>query len=303
MLNVCLTSNFKSMKINRFFFFLLVLLVFSEPVRVHPLPAPPKLQGYVNDDARMLTADQAQTLERLLAGFERETTHQLVVLTVPSLYGEDIEGFSMRVAEAWKIGKKGKDDGVIMIVAPSDRRVRIEVGYGLEGTLTDAKSSRIIREAMLPRFSSGDYYDGILAGVQAIRTVVSGESAVQRPSSIPESLLPLGLLALFIGAVLGMTHWVIGVLFGSALGLAIPLLLGMTPVKGLLGLLVGGIIGLIAPFFLRLLFTPAMNPRPGDSWFRRTRGWNGGFGGSFPSGGVFGGGGGSFGGGGASGQW
>lgn len=126
-------------------------------------------------------------LERLLAAHEREAGHQVVVHTTPSLEGLPIEDYSIRVAEAWKIGHRGVDSGVILTVAPNERKVRIEVGYGLEGVLPDAIASRIIREFMLPRFAEGDLQGGLMAGVQQVLAVAEGEPLARPP---PRSRTP-----------------------------------------------------------------------------------------------------------------
>ena len=112
----------------------------------------PPLRGRVNDYAGVMGQEQARSLETRLAQFEQETGHQVAVLTIPTLDGEDIEGFGIRVAEAWKIGKKGFDNGVILIVAIKDRRLRLEVGYGLEGVLPDALAKQIISDYIVPQF-------------------------------------------------------------------------------------------------------------------------------------------------------
>lgn len=135
----------------------------------------PPLRGRVNDLAQLMPSERARNLEALLTRFEIETGHQIAVLTVPSLEGENIEDFSIRVAETWKLGKKGFDNGVILLVAKDDRKLRIEVGYGLEGVLPDALASRIIREVIVPRFRANDYAGGIEAGVEAIRKTIRGE--------------------------------------------------------------------------------------------------------------------------------
>src|SRR5262249_34191838 len=142
-----------------------LLLFFAAPALA--IDAPP-LKGRVNDYAGLLPRDREAALEQKLAQFENTTGHQIAVLTIPSLEGEDIEGFGIKVADKWKIGQKGFDNGAILIIAPKDRRLRIEVGYGLEGVLPDAIANRIIQEIIVPRFKAGDYPGGIEAGVDAI---------------------------------------------------------------------------------------------------------------------------------------
>jgi uncharacterized protein len=135
----------------------------------------PPLRGRVNDYAGVLGQDQSRSLESRLAQFEQETGHQVAVLTIPTLDGEDIEGFSIRVAENWKIGKKGFDNGVILVVAVKDRRLRLEVGYGLEGVLPDAIAKTIISDYIVPSFRAQDYAGGIIAGIEAVLKVIKNE--------------------------------------------------------------------------------------------------------------------------------
>ena len=135
----------------------------------------PPLRGRVNDYADLMTPARAQALEQRFEQFENESGHQIAVLTIRSLEGEDIEGFSIRVAENWKIGKKGFDNGAILVIAQNDRKLRIEVGYGLEGVLPDAIASRIIREVIVARFRDGDFAGGVEAGAEAIMKAASGE--------------------------------------------------------------------------------------------------------------------------------
>lgn len=146
---------------------------------VSALDVPP-LRGRVNDLAGLMPPARARDLAERLRRFEEQTGHQVAVLTIPSLEGEDLEGFSIRVAENWKIGKKGFDNGVILLIARNDRKLRIEVGYGLEGILPDAIASRIIREVIVPRFRANDYAGGIEAGVEAILKVTGGEPLPER---------------------------------------------------------------------------------------------------------------------------
>jgi uncharacterized protein len=170
-----------------------LLLIIASSARSAAVPA---LRGRVNDYAQLLSRDRARNLENQLEQFEKQTGHQLALLTIPTLGGEDIEGFSIRVAETWKIGQKGFDNGVILVVAPQDRQLRLEVGYGLEGVLPDAIASRIIREIIVPRFRDNDYEGGIISGIDAVLRIIRGEplpeSARQKaPRNNP--VLPLGL--------------------------------------------------------------------------------------------------------------
>jgi uncharacterized protein len=135
----------------------------------------PALRSRVMDRAELLPPDREQLLEGRLGRFEQEKGTQVVVHTTPSLEGLDIETYSMRVAEAWKIGRGRIDDGVILTVAPNERQVRIEVGYGLEGAIPDALTSRIIQEQILPSFRSGRFAEGIERGVDSILRLAAGE--------------------------------------------------------------------------------------------------------------------------------
>jgi uncharacterized protein len=150
----------------------------------------PPLQTRVVDRAALLSDSAHHRLERELAAYERETQHQVVVHTTPSLEGLSIEEYSVRVAEAWKVGNKRLDNGVILTVAPKERKVRIEVGYGLEGVIPDAIASRIIRDRILPEFREGSYEAGILAGVDAIRAAARGEVVRAPPRDRPEGIPP-----------------------------------------------------------------------------------------------------------------
>ena len=141
----------------------------------------PYLTGRIVDNAEILSPGTRESLEAKLAAHEQATTNQVVILTVPSLDGESIEGFATRVFDAWQLGQAGQDNGVLVIVAPHDRRMRIEVGYGLEGTLTDLQAARIIRDRMTPPFRDGSYDDGVTAGVDAIVATLEGRVAEEAP--------------------------------------------------------------------------------------------------------------------------
>ncbi len=152
---------------------LLLLLLFAP--RGLALEVPRRPEGYVTDRAGLLSPRVKSQLEAYLYDYERETTNQVVIATFPSLDGEALEDFSIRFAEAWKVGQKGRDNGVIFLVFKEDREMRIEVGYGLEGVLPDALAGEIVHGVVAPRFRQGDYEGGIIAGVQAIVQATRGE--------------------------------------------------------------------------------------------------------------------------------
>ena len=275
----------------------------------------PELKTRVTDLADVIPADREAALEATLAEFERRKGSQIAVLLVPSTAPEEIEQYSIRVVDAWKLGRKAVDDGALLIIATDDRRLRIEVGRGLEGVLTDLTSNRIITEIIRPRFREGDYAGGVEAGVDRIIRLVDGEplpepepeaGADGRESGASpwESIAgPLFLLLVF-GA--GVLRAVFGRFFGAAATGA----LGGAITWFVIGsVLAAGFIG-VGAFFVALLLGAVPSAR---SLGRSRRGdWGGfggggfgggGFGGGGFGGGGFGGGGGGFGGGGASGSW
>ena len=138
----------------------------------------PPLRARVTDLTATLDDAQRQSLEQALAAFEARKGAQIAVLVVPSTQPETIEQYAVRVEESWKLGRKGVDDGVLLVVAKDDRRLRIEVGYGLEGTIPDVVAKRVIEEDIAPRFKQGDFYGGIRAGTERLMRLVDGESLV-----------------------------------------------------------------------------------------------------------------------------
>ena len=164
----------------------LLLLPAGGPVAALALSVPP-LTGRVNDTAGVLSPGTVQALEQSLEGLEREESTQIVVLTVPGLEGASLEEYALRVVEVWQPGQKGRDNGALLLIAIADRKIRIEVGYGLEGTLTDALAGRIIRNVIAPNFKRGDYdrgvVDGVAAMVAAVRMMRPARASVRLPSS------------------------------------------------------------------------------------------------------------------------
>lgn len=267
----------------------------------------PPLSGRVNDAAGILSAGTRRQLEAELGDLERTDSTQIVVLILPSLEGENLEDFSMRTAEAWKIGHQGLDNGAILLIAVKERKLRIEVGYGLEGRLTDLESGRIIRNVIVPRFKEGNFDQGVTDGVAAMIGVVKGEYAAPehplRPKSRDggmNSIIFAFFAFFFFINVLGRLRRGAGAVAG---GILAPVIGGVFFGAGgiwLLGLVfLGAISGLAASFM--------GGPLSSVHGRGRTVYWGGGFGGGggFSSGGFggFSGGGGGFGGGGASGGW
>jgi uncharacterized protein len=187
-------------------------------VAVNALAAPtsqttvqvPPLAGRVNDLAHLLDAPAAAALEAKLADYEKTTANQLVLLTVPTLGGFPLEEYSLKVAEAWKLGKKGIDNGALLFIAKEERKIRIEVGYGLEPSLTDAVTSFIIRDKMTPRFEAGDYPGGITAAFEAMMLAAEGKLDMKGAEGGGRKQLPLLLFILFalLGyGFMGMFTW------------------------------------------------------------------------------------------------
>ncbi len=280
--------------------FLLILI----PCLTYALDVPP-LRAHVNDYAGMLSAEATQSLESELTAFEKTDSTQIVVLTIPSLEGENLEDFSIKVAEAWKIGQKGTDNGAILLLVKKERKIRIEVGRGLEGKLTDLVSGRIIRNEIVPRFKTGDFDGGVQQGVSSIMATVKGEYRAtqhEQPSEKRRAPPVLTLFIFFLVACvfLGAMSRILGGLAGAA-GLA---LIAFLIFPGLAVLILAGIavVGFLVGLFIAFLF--GGGGRGGFSGGGPF--WGGGYGGgSFGDGGGggFSGGGGDFGGGGASGDW
>jgi uncharacterized protein len=233
----------------------------------------PQLTGRVVDQAGVMTPDSRAVLDTKLKDLEDKSGIQLVVATVKSLQGSDIETYANQLFRTWKLGQAQKNNGVLLLVAPAEHKVRIEVGYGLEGTLTDALSSVIISSAIVPRFKANDYSGGIERGVDGIISVLSGDTADWQPkiSVRPDDKSPVLPGIFFLAVILFIIYC-----FWRSGG--------------------GGGPGRYVNRGGRTVFIPM-----GGGWSSGSSGWGGGGGGGF--GGGFSGGGGSSGGGGASGSW
>ncbi|MGH8750609.1 MAG: TPM domain-containing protein [Burkholderiales bacterium] len=261
--------------------------------------AVPPLHARVTDLTATLSSDQTRQLEQKLAAFEAKKGSQIALLMVPTTQPETVEQYAIRVAETWKLGRKGIDDGVLLLVAKNDRALRIEVGYGLEGALNDATAKRIVSDIIIPHFKHGDFYAGVDAGVSRIMAVIEGEplpaprggASGIRGSDFMHFLIPALLLFVFLDRVM---RTLFGRLFGS---------LTLSVLGGFVVWFFSGIvlIALIAGLML-FVFGLFVNTRGGYSGGWPAGGYGSSGGGSF-GGGGFSGGGGGFGGGGASGSW
>ena len=279
--------------------FLLFVAGWVAAQTLQPIPA---LSSRVTDLTATLSADQRSRLEEKLAAFERQKGAQVAVLIVPTVKPETIPEYALRVVESWKLGRKGVDDGVLLLIAKEDRKLRIEVGYGLEGALNDATAKRIISETISPRFKQGDFYGGIDSGLETMLRVVGGESLpepeqqrdAKNSDDGHDTLRLVGFVLVFdvggiVRAIFG--RFLAAGIIGGVVGIVASLLLS--------SMLIAIVVGVIA--FLVSLFNGmggGGGRGGGGGWSSGASSWGGSSGG-----GGFSGGGGSFGGGGASGDW
>jgi uncharacterized protein len=269
----------------------------QSPPAILPVPA---LSAHVIDRTATLSAAELSRLDAKLADFERRKGAQIAVLIVATVAPETVEQYALRVAEAWKLGRSGIDDGALLLVAKNDRKLRIEVGYGLEGALNDATAKRIISETIAPRFKAGDFYDGIDSGVEAMIKVVGGEPLPPPKAKNSagggfgfdfDTLIFLGFILVFVvGGILRAIfgRFLAAGVIGGIAGIAASLLL-----SSVLLAIIAGIAAFVVSLFAGI--SPGRGGHGG--FFSGGSSWGSG------SGGGFSGGGGNFGGGGASGGW
>lgn len=311
LINIDHSTTFRLLSVNTLFFaFLFLIAAYSAKAQ----KAIPELWGHhVHDDAHVLTQETIDALEKRLRVYEDSTSNQIAILIVESLDGEVLEEYSLMVAEAWKLGQKDKDNGVLLLIAVNDRKMRIEVGHGLEGVLTDAHSNRIIRNEMTPNFRKSDYDAGVTAAVEAIIKSIGGEYSAEDSDDLNDLTIGqrigiglglfvfLGIFAFFGLIAPGGTGWIIYVF--------------LIPFYALFPIIAVGTTYWYVPLSIYLIAFPLLRIWMGkSSWGKSVSSkMGGGSGSNWSSGGwssggssggsSFSGGGGSFGGGGSSGSW
>lgn len=278
-----------------------------------------KPTGYVNDYTGTLSQKTKADLEELLTRFKASGKGEVSVVMISTLGGDSVENYSIELAREWGIGVKGKDNGALLLIAKDDRQLRIEVGYGFEGDLTDAKSSRIIRDVITPRFKEGNYDVGVMNGVKEILgvidpTFVGGTQTVDYDA--PDMTMTggkdiTGIVFWVFAILMAVVMWVVSVLarskswwaggiIGGIFGIIISLFVGFL-FAGLITTIVLVLLGLLFDYTISKGYTESKATGTRPPWW--TGGSSGGFGGGRSGGGFGGFGGGSFGGGGSSGRW
>lgn len=281
------------------FFFLVPFFAFASHI-----PAP---TGFINDFAGILTSDQKIILEQQLKEYEAKTGNEITIAIVKNLNGLDIDDFAVKTFEEWKIGKKGKDNGILFLTAVEDRKMRIEVGYGLEPYLTDSQAGDIIRNVIAPRFQKQDYYQGISDGIIAIEQKLSTQNNTPKKDSRNtfEGIKLFIYLSIFFFTYISSflarskSFWAGGVI-GAFVGVIFGMLL-FSLFVGMVFAAIFGLMGLLLDWWLSRVYKERTTHGYSTGWWTS----GGGFrpGGRFPGGGFGGFGGGRSGGGGASGSW
>ncbi len=283
------------------------ILTLLSPIIASAFTVPANPTGFVNDYAGMLTAEQVQTLEAKLEVYEKNTTNEIAVVTIPSLDGDVIENVAQEIFTKWGIGKADKNNGVLLLISLSDRKTRIQTGYGVEGNLTDIATSYIQSDIITPAFRNGDYYDGINGAVDKMIEALGGNAIVppdygNQYSNIPWQFIIFGFFIVLqiLTSILGQSKsWWGGGVLGGVVSLIIwhffisSIFLAVPVIFSLIGL------GLLFDFIVSRAYTEKRNTGRFPLWFF----WGGGGGGRGGGGGFGGFGGGGSGGGGSSGGW
>jgi uncharacterized protein len=279
-------------------------IVFLFPLALFAYTSPGKPTGFVNDFAGILKPETVTFLNSELSTFAAQTTSEISVATVPDIKGETIETYAVKLYEEWGIGTKKKDNGVLLLIAPNEREVRIEVGYGLEPVITDSEAASIISDVILPAFKAGDYDSGVVSAVQRLETDAAKEFPVGEYTApqtrdfsfLGKLIYPIIVLIMILGSVLGRSKsWWMGGVIGGIIGMAALVFLGVA--VGIIALVILIPLGLLFDFLVSRYGKNGRGPFP--PFFM-----GGGGGRGFGGGGGFGGfSGGMSGGGGASGKW
>lgn len=288
------------------FFLLASLCLFALPVFAYYFPGSPS--GFVNDYAQILTAEQKQALEQKLSQFEKETSNEISIVAIKSLKGDTVENFAEKLFKEWGIGKKNKDNGILLLIAKDDRKMKIEVGYGLEGALTDAQSFWIYNDILKPAFQQEKYFEGVSDATDKIIAATKGEYIPSAQDNSKKNdfnfdLVWIGVFFLiWISSMLARSKsWWAGGVVGAIIGAV--LIFVFSWLVGLIAIAILTPLGLLFDFFISKNYSTRKSRGLGPSWWAGGfGGGKGGFGGG--SGGGFGGfGGGSSGGGGSGGSW
>jgi uncharacterized protein len=287
----------------KFLLLISMMVIAAGVVMAYSSPGSPT--GYVNDFAGVLSAETKQQLETRLSSLDASTSAQVSVVTIKNLGGDTVEDYANKLFADWGIGQKGKDNGVLLLVAVDDREMRIEVGYGLEGALTDAESSWIIRDKITPRFKEGNYDQGVIDGVEGILSAasedlipISVEKTFNASAGFMEDAFPaliFGFMALqWVWAILARTKsWWLGGVIGAIAGVIF---------GGVTGMMLLGLFGLLLDWLVSKEYKKSTETGHYPWWIGGKSGFGGGFSGG-RSGGFGGFGGGRSGGGGSSGRW
>jgi uncharacterized protein len=299
----------------------LVSLLFSLAAMAWALDVP-YLSGHINDTAHMLGSDVVTALEQRLTAYEDSTGNQIVLLTLASLEGEALEDYSLRVAETWKLGQKDVDNGILLLIARDDRKMRIEVGYGLEASVTDAASSYVINQVITPLFKQGEFEEGIQQGLFALMEAADGTLVQENLADPTDDAVGMLIFLVIWGGLVGL-FTIIGLGTEGCMGwflyaFLIPFYLVPAAILEVFGIPIGAIlfvVYLIGYPLLKIMLPKTaygrklhekikkMNTSRGGRSSGWAGGWSSGSGGWSSGGSSFSGGGGSFGGGGSSGSW
>lgn len=286
--------------------FSLGLLFFLIPLySIFAYTNPGNPTGFVNDFAGVLTEEQKTNLENKLTNFEKETTNEISVVIIPNLGGDTIENYAEKLFKDWGVGKEETDNGALLLIAIEDREMRIEVGYGLEPSLTDLLSSRIIREVLIPAFQQQDYYGGIDSATDKMIQITKGdlpatfaEAPENQGGFNPNFLMYIFFGIIWVSSILARSKsWWLGGVVGAILGVILGFIFGFVFV-GIASMVGLTILGLIFDFVVSKAYSNSKSRGANPPWWIGGGGFGGGGGGGF---GGFGGG--SSGGGGASGRW